>query len=52
MKGGLSLAVWIGGAVAELDILPRIRVFTDGDHCRALVLHATDDAERKRRGLL
>ena len=50
MKGGLSLAVWIGGAVAELDILRRIRVFTDGDHCRALVLHATDDAERERGG--
>lgn len=50
MKGGLSLAVWIGGAVAELDILRRIRVFTDGEHCRALVLHATNDAERNRGG--
>jgi patatin-related protein len=25
MRGGISLAVWIGGAVAELDILRRIR---------------------------
>jgi predicted acylesterase/phospholipase RssA len=27
MKGGVSLAVWIGGAVAEFDILRRIRIF-------------------------
>ena len=26
MKGGVSLAVWIGGAVAELDILRRITI--------------------------
>ncbi|MWB98013.1 DUF3376 domain-containing protein [Agromyces seonyuensis] len=26
MKGGVSLAVWIGGAVAELDVLRRIRI--------------------------
>ncbi len=26
MKGGISLAVWIGGAVAELDLLRRVRV--------------------------
>src|SRR5664279_2459330 len=26
MKGGVSLAVWIGGAVSELDILRRIRI--------------------------
>lgn len=32
MRGGVSLAVWIGGAVAELDILRRIRIYrtTDG----------------------
>ncbi|MBM7831003.1 patatin-related protein [Agromyces cerinus] len=28
MKGGVSLAVWIGGAIAELDILRRIRIFS------------------------
>lgn len=27
MRGGVSLAVWIGGAVAELDILRRIRIY-------------------------
>ncbi|BDZ63784.1 patatin-like phospholipase family protein [Agromyces mangrovi Wang et al. 2018] len=27
MRGGVSLAVWIGGAVAELDLFRRIRVF-------------------------
>jgi len=26
MKGGVSLAVWIGGAVSEIDILRRIRI--------------------------
>src|SRR5688572_1507281 len=30
MKGGVSLAVWIGGAVAELDILRRIRIIGSG----------------------
>lgn len=29
MKGGVSLAVWIGGAVAELDVLRRIRIYRD-----------------------
>ena len=27
MRGGVSLAVWIGGAVAELDLLRSIRVW-------------------------
>ncbi|WP_281885097.1 DUF3376 domain-containing protein [Agromyces rhizosphaerae] len=27
MRGGVSLAVWIGGAVAELDLLRRIRLY-------------------------
>ena len=27
MKGGVSLAVWIGGAVAELDLLRSLRIF-------------------------
>ncbi|MGI9823380.1 DUF3376 domain-containing protein [Agromyces sp. Marseille-Q5079] len=31
MKGGVSLAVWIGGAVAELDVLRRIRIYRDAD---------------------
>jgi predicted acylesterase/phospholipase RssA len=30
LKGGSSLAVWIGGAVAELDLLRRIRWSSDG----------------------
>jgi patatin-related protein len=30
MRGGVSLAVWIGGAVAELDLIRRIRLY-DGD---------------------
>jgi hypothetical protein len=30
MRGGVSLAVWIGGAVAELDLLRRIRWMADG----------------------
>ncbi|WP_277550389.1 DUF3376 domain-containing protein [Kocuria oceani] len=29
MRGGVSLAVWIGGAVAELDLLRRIRIHRD-----------------------
>jgi predicted acylesterase/phospholipase RssA len=31
MRGGISLAVWIGGAVAELDLLRRIRLVRDGN---------------------
>jgi predicted acylesterase/phospholipase RssA len=31
MKGGVSLAVWIGGAVAELDVLRRLRIVRRGD---------------------
>ena len=31
MRGGVSLAVWIGGAVGELDLLRRIRWTADGD---------------------
>ncbi|MCD2443802.1 patatin-like phospholipase family protein [Agromyces sp. SYSU K20354] len=50
MKGGLSLAVWIGGAVAELDILRRIRLFDDDGRCRAILLHKTDDEERLKGG--
>ena len=50
MKGGLSLAVWIGGAVAGLDILRRIRVFDDHGTCRAILLHKTDAKERNRGG--
>lgn len=41
MRGGVSLAVWIGGAVAELDTLRRIRLVADQDGgVTALVPHA------------
>lgn len=41
MKGGVSLAVWIGGAIAELDILRRIRVYRvpGDDRPHALLIH-------------
>src|SRR5690606_1372519 len=29
MRGGVSLAVWIGGAAAEMDLWRRIRIRTD-----------------------
>ncbi|WP_157769033.1 DUF3376 domain-containing protein [Pseudarthrobacter sulfonivorans] len=36
MRGGVSLAVWIGGCVAELDILRRLRIYkSDVDTDRA-----------------
>jgi hypothetical protein len=41
MRGGVSLAVWIGGAVAEIDVLRR--------HGRAPDVEVQDDA--RRRGL-
>ncbi|WP_350349231.1 DUF3376 domain-containing protein [Agromyces sp. G08B096] len=37
MRGGVSLAVWIGGVAAELDLLRRIRLFEVGDETWALV---------------
>ncbi|MFE5671212.1 DUF3376 domain-containing protein [Agromyces sp. NPDC056523] len=37
MRGGVSLAVWIGGAVAELDLLRRIRLYDAGDETLAFV---------------
>src|SRR5690349_23538067 len=43
MKGGVSLAVWIGGAVAELDILRRIRIVKVGDEIRRYLI--TDPAD-------
>ncbi|MFF0988521.1 DUF3376 domain-containing protein [Kocuria nitroreducens] len=46
MRGGVSLAVWIGGAVAELDVLRRIRIHRDGRGAlHAYLLHpsATPD---------
>ncbi|KQM83902.1 DUF3376 domain-containing protein [Agromyces sp. Leaf222] len=49
MKGGVSLAVWIGGAIAELDILRRIRIYRvkGDDGPRALLIHpVTIDADR------
>src|SRR3954453_1975949 len=41
MRGGVSLAVWIGGAVAEIDVLRR--------HGSAPAVEVQDDA--RRRGL-
>lgn len=35
MKGGVSLAVWIGGAVAEIDLLRRIRIQRVGAELQA-----------------
>ncbi|MFF2370311.1 DUF3376 domain-containing protein [Agromyces sp. NPDC058110] len=44
MKGGVSLAVWIGGAVAELDVLRRIRVFRVGEGpAQALLIRPAPD---------
>ncbi|GAA4377608.1 DUF3376 domain-containing protein [Agromyces bauzanensis] len=37
MRGGVSLAVWIGGAVAELDLLRRIRLYDAGGETLAFV---------------
>ncbi|WP_448005725.1 DUF3376 domain-containing protein [Agromyces bauzanensis] len=37
MRGGVSLAVWIGGAVAELDLLRRIRLYDTGGETIAFV---------------
>nr|WP_240898884.1 DUF3376 domain-containing protein [Kocuria sediminis] len=54
MRGGVSLAVWIGGAVAELDLLRRIRIHRDpagGLHAVLLQPSAAPDphtAERAR----
>ncbi|MEX5305860.1 patatin-like phospholipase family protein [Kocuria sp. CPCC 205258] len=43
MRGGVSLAVWIGGAVAELDILRRIRIHRDGRGAlHAYLLHPAE----------
>ncbi|MDF0514910.1 DUF3376 domain-containing protein [Agromyces sp. H3Y2-19a] len=46
MKGGVSLAVWIGGAVAELDILRHIRIYrTESDPAaQALLIDPSDTA--------
>ncbi|KGJ81124.1 hypothetical protein GY21_01800 [Cryobacterium roopkundense] len=40
MKGGVSLAVWIGGTVAELDILRRLRLVADVEGVAAYMLVA------------
>jgi predicted acylesterase/phospholipase RssA len=37
MRGGVSLAVWIGGVAAELDLLRRIRLFDVGEATWAVV---------------
>ncbi|MEX5294781.1 DUF3376 domain-containing protein [Kocuria sp. CPCC 205268] len=46
MRGGVSLAVWIGGAVAELDVLRRIRLHRDGaGRLHAVLLHPVEEAD-------
>ncbi|WP_368825489.1 DUF3376 domain-containing protein [Kocuria cellulosilytica] len=46
MRGGVSLAVWIGGAVAELDVLRRIRLLRDGaGRLHAVLLHPAEEAD-------
>lgn len=45
MKGGVSLAVWIGGAVAELDVLRRVRVTAAGSQPRAILRSAWADGQ-------
>lgn len=42
LKGGVSLAVWIGGAVAELDVLRRLRIGGDRDAPSAYLLAVRD----------
>ncbi|WP_394552894.1 DUF3376 domain-containing protein [Agromyces sp. MMS24-JH15] len=37
MRGGVSLAVWIGGVAAEVDLLRRIRLYDVGDETWALL---------------
>ncbi len=42
MKGGVSLAVWIGGAVTELDVLRRIRLTGTREAPEARLLTTSD----------
>ncbi|KFF59669.1 hypothetical protein JF66_09710 [Cryobacterium sp. MLB-32] len=44
MRGGVSLAVWIGGTVAELDILRRLRLVSEGDGVGAYMLVADPES--------
>ncbi|WP_172979947.1 DUF3376 domain-containing protein [Agromyces agglutinans] len=39
MRGGVSLAVWIGGVAAELDLLRRIRLYEIDGRTTAVLLH-------------
>ncbi|WP_101852455.1 DUF3376 domain-containing protein [Kocuria flava] len=44
LRGGVSLAVWIGGALAELDVLRRLRLHRDPDgQVHAFLLHPGPD---------
>lgn len=48
MRGGVSLAVWIGGAVAEIDLWRRLRIrrrTDDGTVCALYIPPGADDAE-------
>ncbi|WP_449282418.1 DUF3376 domain-containing protein [Leucobacter sp.] len=44
MRGGVSLAVWIGGAVAELDLLRALRVFRGRDRVAVVLAWDADSA--------
>ncbi|GAA3644406.1 hypothetical protein GCM10022200_30620 [Microbacterium awajiense] len=43
MRGGVSLAVWIGGAVAEIDVLRSIRIMRDPQGDEVVVVLRCDD---------
>ena len=42
MRGGVSLAVWIGGNVAEIDVIRRVRIWRDGDRLAAYFIADLD----------
>ncbi|MFF1572473.1 DUF3376 domain-containing protein [Leifsonia sp. NPDC058292] len=43
MRGGVSLAVWIGGAVAELDVFRRIRLVRNSGEVEAYFAYTRND---------
>ncbi len=43
MRGGVSLAVWIGGAVAEIDVLRSIRIVRNAEGAEAVVVLRCDE---------
>ncbi|WP_375389825.1 patatin-like phospholipase family protein, partial [uncultured Amnibacterium sp.] len=52
MKGGVSLAVWIGGGVAEIDVLRRIRIRRVDEEDRAFFAFAVPSSEKDVTGYL